>query len=271
MTAHRTTEPRVSLGDRLRSRPLLTAILLAVLDHAIALGTAAVLAAALPKLPGYSVTGFSRAFLVAIFVTAYVLIVLALPRWWGLAGFATPRSEWRDLRLYLLPLVLVFVPFVAGIKMPTGTALVILALGYLMTGVAEEGMYRGVILGLLRPLGVWPAVLISSLLFGLAHADNLVVRGFSAIVLLQMFGSAVQGIGYAALRLRTNTIWPLILIHAAHDLALQMGFLPVPLVEAVVDTIFLVYGIVLLRRSRREDLPHPPALPVPATRVTTAR
>jgi hypothetical protein len=114
----------------------------------------------------------------------------------------------------------VFAPLIAGVKMPSGTALVILSLGYLMTGFAEEGMYRGVILGLLRPLGVWPAVLISSLMFGLAHADNLVMRGFSAIVLFKMFGSAVQGIGYADLRLRTNTIWPLILIHAAHDLTL---------------------------------------------------
>jgi Type II CAAX prenyl endopeptidase Rce1-like len=60
---------------------------------------------------------------------------------------------------------------------------------------------------------VWQAVLISSVLFGLAHLGNSALRGFSVIVALQAFGAAVRGIGFAALRLRTNTISPPILIH----------------------------------------------------------
>jgi membrane protease YdiL (CAAX protease family) len=252
-------EPRpATLGDRLRSRPVPTAIVLVVIDQVIALGAGAALAAVLPGLPLLSLTGPSRAFVVQIALAAFVLIVLAVPRWWRLAGF-NPASQWRDLRLYALPLLLVFAPFVAGVTMPTGTALVYLCLGYLMTGFAEEAMFRGVILGLLRPLGVWPAVLASSLVFGLVHLDNLALRGVSVLILLQAFGAAVQGIGYAALRLRTNTIWPLIVIHGTHDLTLQLGQLPVPLIEAAIDTILLGYGIVLLRRSRRNALPRPPA------------
>jgi hypothetical protein len=75
----------------------------------------------------------------------------------------------------------------------------------------------------------------------------------------------VQGVGLAALRLRTNTIWPLIAIHAAHDLFLQLSTLPIPLLEVPVDTVFLVYGIVLLRgRTRELGRTDPTAVPARA-------
>jgi hypothetical protein len=79
--------------------------------------------------------------------------------------------------------------------------------------------------------------------------DTSVLRGISPIIAAQAFGAGVQGVGFAALRLRTNTIWPLIAIHALHDLFLQMGTLPIPLIEVPIDTILLVYGIFLLRHG----------------------
>ena len=65
----------------------------------------------------------------------------------------------------------------------------------------------------------------------------------------------MQGVGLAALRLRTNTIWPLIAIHALHDLSLQLGTLPIAAVEAPISTIICVYGIYLLRGGRGEPAP----------------
>jgi hypothetical protein len=70
------------------------------------------------------------------------------------------------------------------------------------------------------------------------------------LIALQAFGSAIQGIGFAALRLRTNTIWPLIVIHMLHDLFLQMSTLPIPLLEAFIETILCIYGMVLLRHLK---------------------
>jgi hypothetical protein len=55
-----------------------------------------------------------------------------------------------------------------------------------------------------------------------------------------------DGFGFVALRLRTRTIVPLILIHAVHDLFLWMGNLPVIPVAVAQDTIFLLIGIYLL-------------------------
>jgi hypothetical protein len=131
-------------------------------------------------------------------------------------------------------------------------------------------MWRGITVGLLRPLGVWPAVLISSLLFGLGHLGNSLLRGFSAMILLQAFGAMVQGIGFAALRLRTNTIWPIIGIHLLHDLFLHIGRLPIPLADAVSATIVAAYGIYLLRAGRGED-PRRSPLRTTRDRLSAAR
>lgn len=143
-------------------------------------------------------------------------------------------------------------PLVAGIKPLAQSAVLVLVIGYVATAVFEETLWRGLVLEILRPLGVWPAVLGSSLLFGLGHLSNAALRGFSVLILLQAFGAAVQGIGLAALRVRTNTIWPLIAVHALHDLSLQLGTLPIAAVEAPISTVLAVYGIYLLRGGRAE-------------------
>ena len=181
--------------------------------------------------------------------SAVVLFVLVgALGWWTLAGF-TPPARWRDLRLYWLPVVLLAVPFVAGVRALPLDALGLLLVAYVATAVFEEGLWRGVMVGLLRPTGIWRAVLLSSLLFGLGHLGNSALRGVSPLIAAQGFGAGVQGVGFAALRLRTNTIWPLIAIHALHDLSLQLGMLPIPLVEVPIDAALLIYGIILLRRA----------------------
>jgi membrane protease YdiL (CAAX protease family) len=247
---------------RIEAHPLTSVLVLEVLFEALVVGGALVLTRLLPGLPGYSVRGPSQSLILVIVSAAAVLALVAVFHWWRLAGFTRPR-EWRELRLYWLPVALLAVPFVGGVRPIAASALGVLVLAYVATAVFEETLWRGVMLGLLRPTGVWRAVLVSSLLFGLGHLGNWALRGFSVLVLAQAFGSAVQGVGLAALRLRTGTIWPLIGLHAVHDLFLQVSALPIPLVEVPIDTIFLVYGIVLLRgRTRELQIPEPP---VPVT------
>jgi membrane protease YdiL (CAAX protease family) len=240
------------MRQHMMDRPLLSALLLEAFFAALVIGGAVTMTQLLPELPGYSVEGLSQSLILVLLTMAVLLSMIAALRWWNLAGFTRTR-HWRDMRLYWLPVVLLVVPFVGGVRMPPLSAIGLLFIGYVATAVFEEGLYRGVALGLLRPRGVWPAVLVSSLLFGLGHLSNLALRGVSALILLQAFGAALQGVGLAALRLRTNTIWPLIGIHAIHDLFLQMSVLPIPLLEAVIETTLCIYGIVLLRHRRTEN------------------
>lgn len=237
-----------SLELRLRARPVWSSVGLTVLTAAVVGGGSAVLAALAPGLPGYSTTGPSRSLVLVVVLTALLLALLAALGWWAFAGFTRP-SQWRAMHLYWLPGALLVVPLLGGVEWPGVAALLVQLVGYACTGVFEEGLYRGVILGLLRPLGTWPAVLLSSLLFGLSHLVNLGLRGISVLIVLQVLGATVQGVGLAALRLRTNTIWPLVVFHSLNDLGLQLGLWPVAAVAAPLDLAMLAFGIVILRKD----------------------
>lgn len=232
-------------------RPLATVVLIEIAYIAFVVASSYALTALVSGLPGYSVTGPSQSLILVLVSAGLLLCIIAALRWWTLAGF-TPPTRWRDLRLYWLPVVLLAAPFVGGIRSLAPDTFWLLLVGYAATAVFEEGLWRGVMLGLLRPTGLWRAVLISSLLFGLGHLGNAALRGISPTIAAQAFGAGVQGVGLAALRLRTNTIWPLIAIHLLHDLFLQMGTLPIPVIEVPIDTLLLAYGIFLLRRGAPE-------------------
>jgi membrane protease YdiL (CAAX protease family) len=247
-----------SMRDWLTSRPLRAVLLLEAAAVGLVVLGEPLLGALFPDLPGYSVMRVSVSLILVLVAAAALLGLIAACGWWTLAGYTHPR-DWRDLRLYWLPVLLLAVPFLGGVDHLSASTLLLLVVAYAATGIYEEGMWRGVQLGLLTRTGIWKAVLISSALFGLAHLGNSLLRGFSVIILAQAFGAAVQGIGWAALRLRTNTIWPLVAIHAAHDLFLQLGTLPIAMIEPPIDTITALYGVYLLRGAMRDRLTLPGA------------
>jgi membrane protease YdiL (CAAX protease family) len=182
------------------------------------------------------------------------LIVLALfvtlLGWWRAIGFNGP-AQWRDLRLLILPaIVVLLLPLLSGIKPLEGGSLFYLIAGYLLVGLREETLYRGVILRILHPFGPLRSSLLMAVLFGLAHLSNLFVRANPAIVVAQAVGAFCDGFGFGALRLRTNTLWFLIALHAAHDLLLRYTNFPAIPLDVVQVTILLIYGIFILRRWR---------------------
>src|SRR6476659_7632671 len=115
-------------GRWLLAHPLIAMAGLEVLFIAVIGGGALVLKLLLPGLPGYSVTGLSHAFLITCLNAVLILAFIAALRWWRATGFTRP-SQWRDLRLYGLPGLLVLAPFVAGVQRPTATTLGLLVVG----------------------------------------------------------------------------------------------------------------------------------------------
>jgi membrane protease YdiL (CAAX protease family) len=95
-----------------------------------------------------------------------------------------------------------------------------ITIGHMLGGLGEEIVFRGIVLYLLSPLGFWPAVLLSSAWFGVAHFtmgvfSSSMLYGFVAI------GLAIPtGFGLAALRVRTNSLLPPALVHALTNIAL---------------------------------------------------
>ena len=74
-------------------------------------------------------------------------------------------------------------------------------------------------------------------------------RESAALVAAQALGSFCGGIGYAALRLRANTIWPVMALHMAGDLIASIGALPKIPTLVTHDVIMLAIGLYLLRRN----------------------
>ncbi len=77
-------------------------------------------------------------------------------------------------------------------------------------GVCEETIYRGLMLGLLtEQIGLWPAALVSTLFFGLAHA----YQGFAGIA-----RTALAGAVAVLLTIFRGSIFVAVIVHAIVDM-----------------------------------------------------
>ncbi|MCX7890079.1 MAG: CPBP family intramembrane metalloprotease [Rhodobacteraceae bacterium] len=143
---------------------------------------------------------------------AGLALVLVVWLWrgglWAAAGLARVRPD--RPALLILPLLLALVPLAAGVAPVEAPILAVMVAGYALTGFVEEGMFRGILLDRLRPQGEHFAAAVTAVLFGLMHLGNILMRGQLAPILGQVVGAACFGFGYAALRLRTGTLWPLV-------------------------------------------------------------
>ena len=203
-------------------------------------------------------------FALVLVPAAFVVFILTRLRRWGRAGFTHPR-EWRALHL-AIPLGVTLALPLLGLSARGFThqlALVfVLQIAFMLIDVfMEEATYRGLILEALHHYPVRSRVLIASSLFGLSHIDNFFLPGANEIgVLYQIFEATLIGILFTAARLRMNTIWPVIAVHAIYDFTLILAFghaypvapnLPGFLVDTMVNLTLAAVGLYLIRPSRR--------------------
>jgi membrane protease YdiL (CAAX protease family) len=225
-------------------RPITLALLLTVGWIALGLGIGAAAMALAPQ--------YQPDFITLCVLSGVVALLLTGLGWWRIVGFNAP-SAWRELRLLWLPAVVTLVlPFLAGVNLLDASTAVYLTVAYALTGFMEEAWSRGIILQILRPTGVLPTVVYSALFFALLHATNFLFRN-PAIVLAQMVGAFCFGVAYAALRIRTNTLWFLVLLHALHDLLLRYSNFPLIPLDVVQDILLVAYGFYLIRHHRALD------------------
>ena len=76
----------------------------------------------------------------------------------------------------------------------------------IVPGVVEELVFRGWFLGALRPFGERRALVLSALIFGLAHGN-----------LTQLPFAFILGLLFGFIFLRTGRLWPCMIIHAANN------------------------------------------------------
>jgi uncharacterized protein len=176
--------------------------------------------------------------------------------WWKAVGFLAPAKR-ADLLYFLVPFLPTFVNLIPGLEI-TGLGQVagILAVT-LMVGFVEEVVFRGLMLHALAGRGPWRAAIVTALLFGLTHALN-VLTGKSVVEdAAQIFYAVAIGFAFAALVLRKEILWPLVVAHFSIDFVnfLQRpGFTYPPGWEVAIvvgiAVVFVAYGLfVMLQRG----------------------
>jgi membrane protease YdiL (CAAX protease family) len=194
-----------------------------------------------------------------------VVAVLLLSRlhWWRESGFRLP-SRPHFLWLFIIPCLPVFSNAFSGIGYPGLAQLLLFFALALVVGFVEEAYFRGMILHALAPRGPWQAVIVSSILFGIGHLFNLAGGASLEATLFQIVYALAIGLMYAALRLRTQTLLPLILLHGLTDFfgflaqnsAVEANNLSVLSVVIIVGeiVIYTVYCIILMRQVKPQPL-----------------
>jgi membrane protease YdiL (CAAX protease family) len=102
------------------------------------------------------------------------------------------------------------------IKIAPLTTLGLLLAGALVAPVCEEVFFRGFLLpGIARSMPIWVAVVVSSLLFGVAHVD---LGSFVPLVVI--------GLLLGVVRWKTRSLWPSVFLHTLNNVAALLALLP---------------------------------------------
>jgi membrane protease YdiL (CAAX protease family) len=192
-------------------------------------------------------------------LTLISVLLLTGMGWWKVVGFRPPDQP-KDLLYYIVPFFPVVINLILGMEV---TSLLLLAetlAVMLMVGFAEEAIFRGLMLNPLKNHGLWKAAIITSLLFGLTHAMNVLAGKSIPEDAAQIFYAVAFGFACAALVLKKGILWPLVL---AHFLINFTSFMESPgftfplfwhfLIIVGSAVIFTAYGIfVMLQKSKEK-------------------
>ncbi len=149
---------------------------------------------------------------------AFLVIVVAVAGWRDMGLRApSPPGWWKLLWLPVLYLLgLGTLGLLTGKLEPVGVTMVLINTA--MVGFSEELAFRGVLWGGARKaLSFWPAFLLVSVAFGSVHVFNAVLTGELAAAGVQALNAFMSGAAYLAIRIRTRSIIPIMVIHALWD------------------------------------------------------
>ena len=172
--------------------------------------------------------------------------------WWPEGGF-NRFSQWRNLRLLLFPLLVCALTLSGGLFGSGPASLVSAFITALVAAFGAEIIFRGLLWRALVPAGPVLAMILTSLLSGLLILGRTATEGpWPEAVRLTVL-TFCAGFTYGALRWRTTSIWPVILIHTIFAFAIgiaTLGAVTYPLMMLLSTLGFVAYGLYLLRNPQ---------------------
>lgn len=190
-------------------------------------------------------------------LTLIVIVLLTRLKWWESVGF-TPLRRRSDLLYFLIPLIPAIINLIPGAQIESFAQVSAVFAVALAVAFAEETVFRGLMLQAIKPLGHWRAAIVTALLFGLTHAMN-ALTGKNILESAMQIGYATAiGFAYAALALKKDALWLLILSHFLTDFSFFLqkpGFVMPPFWQSSLvvglTIIFTAYGIFIMQQKSR--------------------
>lgn len=175
---------------------------------------------------------FALSHFIPLAVAIVVLVLFIRRAGWGAAIWRerptptlTPRRRW----LVSIPVLAVLSPISQLGDVPWADRgawfLAVVAAGVLMVGFGEELLVRGVLLTAVRARhGEFVTLLVTAVVFALAHIPGSVIAGVSpAVILFQVAALASTGVTYYWVRRVTGRLWVGVLVHAFTDWTLYLA------------------------------------------------
>lgn len=139
-----------------------------------------------------------------------------------------------------------------------------------LVGFSEELACRGILFqGFRARYRIWPTIWLTSLIFGALHVLNGFVTGHFGLAVVQALAAFCTGMLFMAIRVRTGSLYPGMVLHALWDLGAllavvaavqkaggqapdtELGLvLLLPIVGVLPN---LLYGLYLLRHASRDE------------------
>lgn len=152
----------------------------------------------------------------------FLVGVVSYSRWDKRELGLKASQNWRILWFPVL-FVLAFMGTAVAVGLPATRVVVFALINSLLVGISEELMFRGIIFRglLMQPrIGIWPAIWITAFLFGGVHSLNGFMTGDFLSALAQALAAIMSGIWLHAIRLRTKSLYPAMLIHGLWDFSI---------------------------------------------------
>jgi len=235
---------------------------------------------------GYPAAEFLRV-IVTHTLLGFILIILLVKLGILIEARFTAPNQWKALWLVwplgIMTLLNLDMLLSGTLMIDTSQPILILLFAgvALSIGFGEEVMGRGVVLNMMlqkwgdTKRGIFLAVVISSALFGIGHLFNLITGRLPLLANLTQIGySFAFGMTFAACFLRNNSIWPVIVMHAAIDFAGGLRHIAVgggetiagannTLADAVVSLLIslplILYSLFILRKVLPMEVNDEPA------------
>ncbi|QOR66610.1 CPBP family intramembrane metalloprotease [Cytobacillus suaedae] len=200
-----------------------------------------------------------------LLMAVYASVVVSLVYWTDTAaeiGLKRPHSikEWMlFIPLLSLPILILAYNGIYSWGFAQNLILLIAAIG---VSINEEVLFRGILLRGFMKWGPWVAIFVPSGLFALAHSTNIFVGSDPTFALFQTFWTFTAGIMLSAIRLRTGSLYPVILFHilldgveyfstgryGVHPEGISTTFL---LTFLVLNIILAIYAVILFYRGSK--------------------